>query len=150
MADQKYLLFKISDYSYSIPIENISRVIDTLQSRSFPLIKQSIEGLFVFDNQLIPMLKFSENLGIISSNVYYADMEESVIIAKAQNYFFGFRVDEVEGIISLDSEYLQSVENHENQLDYLNLSYSTSYFFDGKSNVLILDVEKLLQEILEN
>lgn len=150
MADQKYLLFKISDYSYSIPIENISRVIDTLQSRSFPLIKQSIEGLFIFDNQLIPMLKFSENLGIISSNVYYADMEESVIIAKVQNYFFGFRVDDVEGIISLDSEYLQSVENHENQLDYLNLSYSTSYFFDGKSNVLILDVEKLLQEILEN
>ena len=150
MLNQKYLLFKISDYSFSIPIENISRVIDTLQTRTFPLLKDSIEGLFIYENYLIPMLKFSENLGIVTSNVFYSDVEESVIIAKSQNYYFGFRVDAVEGIISVTDENLMSVEKHQDVLDYINTSYSRSFFFDGQSNILILDIDKYVSEIIQS
>lgn len=148
MSDKKYLVFKINDTGFSIPIEFVGKVIDTLQTRSFQFMKPSFEGLFVFENKLIPMIKLQEALGITSSNVFYSDVEESVIVGKYQHYYFGFRVDIVEGIVTVASQTLLNRSENPEPFNNISTEYSSHLFFDGQTNIFVIDIDKYLINII--
>jgi len=148
MSDKKYLVFKINDTGFSIPIEFVGKVIDTLQTRSFQFMKPSFEGMFVFENKLIPMIKLQEALGIASSNVFYSDVEESVIVGKYQHYYFGFRVDIVEGIVTVASQTLLNRTENPEPFNDISTEYSSNLFFDGQTNIFVIDIDKYLINII--
>ncbi len=148
MSDKKYLVFKINDTGFSIPIEFVGKVIDTLQTRSFQFMKPPVEGMFVFENKLIPMIKLQEALGIVTSNVFYSDVEESVIVGKYQHYYFAFRVDLVEGIVTVASQTLLSRSENPEPFNDISTEYSSQLFFDGQTNIFVIDIDQYLVKIL--
>lgn len=150
MSDQRYLVFRINEVGFSIPIDYVNKVIDTLQTRSFPLLKPEIEGLFAFENKLIPMIKLQEAMGIVSSNVFYSNVEESIIIGKYQNYYFSFRVDSVEGIVTVNSDALIAVRDNPEATTEISAEYSVYFFFDGLTNIYIVDIGSYLNHTLKD
>lgn len=107
MANLQLLVFKLSDTDFSMEISTISRVVDTLQSRYLSTLKSGIEGLFLFEGRVVPVIRLDEMLGFPTANIFASNPDESVIIVNQDGYFLAFRVDSVEGIDNISPETLR-------------------------------------------
>lgn len=150
MDEIQLLIFRISDQSFTIPISRVARVVDTLQSRSFPLLKEKFEGMFIFENKLIPIIKLADSLGFTGSNIYYTNLDESVVIVNYDGYYFGFRVDAIEGIKKVKGEDLKPIEAEIGELNGLDPAFLDGYTENEDQLVFSINTEKLLLNTLEN
>ncbi|NUQ80754.1 MAG: chemotaxis protein CheW [Bacteroidetes bacterium] len=107
MANLQLLVFKLSDTDFAMEISAISRVVDTLQSRFLSTLRSGIEGLFLFEGRVVPVIRLDEMLGFPSANIFASNPDESVIIVNQAGYFLAFRVDSVEGIDNITPETLR-------------------------------------------
>ncbi|MCA0446455.1 MAG: chemotaxis protein CheW [Bacteroidetes bacterium] len=150
MDEIQLLIFRISDQSFTIPISRVARVVDTLQSRSFPLLKEKFEGMFIFENKLIPIIKLADSLGFTGSNIYYTNLDESVVIINYDGYFFGFRVDAIEGIKKVKEEDVKPIEPEIQDLNGLDPAFLNGFTESDGQLVFSVSTEKLLVYALEN
>lgn len=150
MDEIQLLIFRISDQSFTIPISRVARVVDTLQSRSFPLLKEKFEGMFIFENKLIPILKLADSLGFTGSNIYYTNLDESVVIINYDGYYFGFRVDAIEGIKKVREENIRPIDPEIQNLNGLDSDFLNGLTENEGQLVFSVNTEKLLVYSLEN
>jgi len=150
MDEIQLLIFRISDQSFTIPISRVARVVDTLQSRSFPLLKEKFEGMFIFENKLIPIIKLADSLGFTGSNIYYTNLDESVVIINYDGYYFGFRVDAIEGIKKVREEDVKPIDNEIQDLNGLDPAFLNGFTESDGQLVFSVNTEKLLVYTLEN
>lgn len=151
MTESKYLVFTIKQYFFGIHIEYVSRVIDTLQTHSLPMLKANIEGFFTFDNRLVSVVNISESLGIPQNKYYYSGSnEESVIILKYDDLYFAFRVETVEEITTISDELLQPVKNMNDLNIELDLTYFTEFIDTGHRKLFVFDAQKYISNVMIN
>ncbi|MBN8706453.1 MAG: chemotaxis protein CheW [Bacteroidetes bacterium] len=150
MDEIQLLIFRISDQSFTIPISRVARVVDTLQSRSFPLLKDKFEGLFIFENKLIPIIKLADSLGFQGSNIYYTNLDESVVIINYDGYYFGFRVDAIEGIKKVKDEDIKPVDPDVQFLNGIDPAFISGFTESDGQTIFSVNTEKLLVYTLAN
>jgi len=150
MNELQLLVFRIEDHYFTVPISKVARVVDTLQSKSMPLLNTAFEGLFIFDNRLVPIIRLAEQLGFYGSNIYNTNLDESVIILNSEGYFFGFRVDAIEGIEKVLSSEFHPVTADVAESAGIKAEIISSWAEITGATVYLVDTDRLLSATLFN
>lgn len=99
-----YLLFQSSQQYFAVPIEFVVEVIKSQPLSTPPLLKRNLSGFLNLRGEVLPILQIQ---GLLS---HFAEKSTYVVVSQINDIRFGFQVESVHQVISLDTGSLQIVD----------------------------------------
>lgn len=118
---------------YAVPISRVDEIIEYQSIQKFPFPNDNVLGL---------ILHRGEPLSIVNTKFYgvpnAGETPSAIIVMKFDDYIFGFLVDKVDGIFSIDSNLLQKPDNMQSH----GKNWVTALCREGENRVVIVDPGK--------
>ncbi len=130
-----YLLFQNHQQYFAIGIEYIVEVIKTQVLRAPPQKRKNLSGLMNLRGDVLPILNIQE----ISNGQNH--LPTYVVVSQVQDLKFGFQVDAVHQVVTLDSSSFQAVQD----IQCLSTNKAISHFCQKDEKIIsILKIRNLL------
>lgn len=127
-----FLLFQNADQYFAVPIANVVEVIKSQVLSPIPIERKGLKGLLNLRGDVIPVLSLPQLESESHSLTHY------IVIALVNEQRFGFQVEKVHQVVTLDANAFQIVNATEEfshlycQLDQKTISIINSFnFIDG-------------------
>ncbi len=140
VTEDQFLIFKIEDEEFGIPIEYVNGIVQICPITIVPDTESYIKGIFSIRGDILPALDVRERF---EKEPKEYDYLTCIIDVKFRNYRVGLIVDSVSEVMFIPSEQLSSPPSnkhryHNNFVKYLGNT--------GDKLKLIIDMEKFLLE----
>jgi two-component system chemotaxis response regulator CheV len=128
--------FSIEETSYGINVAKVREIINAVPVTALPHSHPYVEGIFTLRGKVMPLV----NLAKCLSSEKQTDTHK-IIISEMNNYFIGFKVDEVSRIHRISWNQMEPAPNTSNSDSVIGVVK-----LEGRL-VILLDFEKILSEI---
>ncbi len=129
------LVFKLDGKNYGIFIEHIDRIVAYDKIRSFPWMGDFIEGIILYQQNLIPVVQLEKVFGIESNSAG----KNQLIVVQEKSESVALHVNEVRQMISYEEDKFTPSEGEK----YVYGSYEMK---DGESLILIKESPSIYLE----
>ncbi len=138
MADNKYIIFKLADESYGVPIGAVERILPEQQVTRLPRTPKLFLGVFDLRGETVPTIDLRIRFDFTETT-----QTCNFIVVLTQTGRCALKVDEVDGIVNIDeAEIEESPEIMRRKEDAFIAGVGKS---EGKL-VVLLDVDHLVPE----
>lgn len=97
MAETKYVVFKLADELYGVPIERVERILPEQAVTRLPKTPKMFLGIFDLRGETVPAIDLRSRFELVERN----DTANFVVLQTSSGRC-AFRVDGVDGIVTLD------------------------------------------------
>jgi purine-binding chemotaxis protein CheW len=104
-AAQQLVVFSLGEEEYALPITQVQEIIRYTEPRAVASEEQWIEGVISLRGKIIPVCNLAERLGLSTERVDNA----KIVIVETGGGTAGVIVDEVEEVLTVEEEQLDSV-----------------------------------------
>ena len=104
-AAQQLVVFSLGEEEYALPITQVQEIIRYTEPRAVASEEPWIEGVISLRGKIIPVCNLAERLGLSSERVENA----KIVIVETGGGTAGVIVDEVEEVLTVEEEQLDSV-----------------------------------------
>lgn len=141
-----YLLFRLGDLLFGLPMEGALEILPWRRSRPVPLSYSYVEGLMAYRGAVYPVFQLAQLLGLPKSgsigftaqNMPAPLKDRSIILLRAGNRQFGVSVDSVVKMARLEHPDDQAVD-----LKGVRSSLIKGRGFDDDQEIILLSFERL-------
>lgn len=102
MAEHKYVVFKLDQERYGLPIESVERILPTQSVTRLPRTPKMFLGIFELRGSTIPALDARLRFDFAE-----ADGAKNFVVVLTEGGRCALRVDEVDGIITLEDNQVE-------------------------------------------
>lgn len=102
MAEQKFVVFRLADEWYGVPIEAVERILEDQEVTRLPKLPKVFLGVFDLRGQTMPALDLRERFGLGRS-----EQAASMVVVLLEGGRCAWRVDSVVGIFSLADDQIE-------------------------------------------
>ncbi len=148
---RRFLIFYLNSKKFATEISKIERIIRMVEITSVPKMETSIMGLIDFHGTIVPILNLHKRFGF---KIPKSNLNSKILLMKNGELFFGFIIDDVDGVYPFDE--LQIVEaekvipglgNKINEIRKQNDEFIMLYEVD---KILTNAEKKFMTELIEN
>lgn len=104
-AAQQLVVFSLGEEEYALPITQVQEIIRYTEPRAVASEEPWIEGVISLRGKIIPVCNLAERLGLSTERADHA----KIVIVETGGGTAGVIVDEVEEVLTVDEEQLDSV-----------------------------------------
>jgi len=140
MAENQFVIFRLSDEKYAVDISNVSGISDFGEITNVPNAPYFIEGIINLRGDIIPIVNLKKRFKIEEKET---DSETRIIIYKVNTKDIGFIVDEASQVVKIDDN---DIEIAPDIIRGEERAYIDGVGKIGDSIVILLDLEKILNE----
>jgi len=132
MIDNMYLTFFLGDEEYALPVENIVEVSTLTTVRPIPMTSQYYKGIIKLRGNLVSIIDTRLLL-----NMEKNDTSDSSIICKIDDLWFGYLVDDIGEMITIDQNTItqQTIEGDTDRIKGIARI--------GKRVIIVLNINNL-------
>ncbi|MCX7745624.1 MAG: chemotaxis protein CheW [Clostridia bacterium] len=138
MSNRQIVVFKINEEDFGIEITQVKEIIRPLEIYKVPNMPDFIEGLINLREKVYTVFNLRRKFNLPSKEF---DDNTKIIIVNADTSTVGFIVDEVNEIIWIDEE---SIESPPETIRAANKKYLSSVAKTGSKAILLLDLNLLV------
>ena len=102
---EKYVVFRVGEGNYSIPLEEVSQIIRYENVRDVPAAPDFVDGVINVGGDVIPVVNLRTRFALDREEV---TRKNRVIIVQKQDISYGILVDGVREILDLDQDEVAS------------------------------------------
>lgn len=102
MAESKFVVFRLAEEWYGVPIESVERILEDQEVTRLPRLPKVFLGVFDLRGQTMPALDLRERFALGSSS-----KPGSMVVVLLEGGRCAWRVDSVVGIFSLDESQIE-------------------------------------------
>lgn len=149
-SDQiEVVTFRLDGNWYSIPVSQISSVIDPKNTTRVPRTSSSVEGVMDYRGEVAVIIELAEVLGVDNNGEY--DFRNIIILDDdLDNQTVGVVTDEVFGVRSFSTDDLEKPVENDDDTSRVNLLGGTFTVEDEDTKVIeLVNVEAVLQRVTE-
>ena len=138
LSNNQYITFSLGEEIYGIELKEAKEILIPPEITRVPNTSNYVTGVINLRGGVITILDFKDILGI-EKNKNNNETDKRIIITTIENITSGFMVDEMQGILTLSSEDIESEKKNEMKSEFITGIYSK----DGKV-IPIIDLKKLI------
>lgn len=137
-SDQQYLVFKLVDFNYSIPIKSVKEVIEPPDFQSIPNSVDSFVGLFSHQNKVYGCFDLALRFGIRDEK----KLGQAILIVGEAEDQYGLCIDK---LIKVAEPHVDDIKNDlQIECDFPK-QYIEGVLNNGEEYIPILNTKKLLE-----
>ena len=136
---QRYLTFFVEDEQYGIDISKIKEIIAPINITHIPKTPDYVKGVINLRGSIIPVVDIRLKFDMQEREI---DMNTAIIIYEVSKASIGFIVDQVEDVLSIDSEHISEAPRFGSNID---TSYIENVAEVDKDVVMLLNLEKIFE-----
>ena len=136
---QRYLTFFVEDEQYGIDISKIKEIIAPINITHIPKTPDYVKGVINLRGSIIPVVDIRLKFDMQEREI---DMNTAIIIYEVNKASIGFIVDQVEDVLSIDSEHISEAPRFGSSID---TSYIENVAEVDKDVVMLLNLEKIFE-----
>lgn len=142
MAENKYVVFKVADELYSLPIEDVERILPEEPVTRLPRTPKMFMGIFDLRGQTVPTidlrLRFELEPSVESGNF---------VVVQTRDGRCAWRVDSVDGIVTLQEK---DVDDSPEIFDRKGDDFMAGIGKQGDRLMVMLDVNEVIPKTMRN
>lgn len=139
VIDNKYVIFKLDQEYYGLPINKVIYIEKIQQSTRIPNGPMYVEGVINLRGEVIPLMDLRKKLNMETKEV---DNNTRIIVVSEEDIMVGLIVDSSSEVIEIDQE---NIDNPPSLADDEYLSYLNGI---GKINdrlIILLELSRILE-----
>ncbi|MDQ2085871.1 chemotaxis protein CheW [Herbivorax sp. ANBcel31] len=137
IKNRQFVVFKLGNEDYGLDIQKVTTIEKMLPATRVPKTPHYIKGVVNLRGEIIPVMDIRAKFGFESLE---ATEETRIIILQLKEISFGVIVDEIDEVLQLKEEAIESVSNFTNDL---SLDYILGVGKVGDRIITLLNFEKL-------
>jgi purine-binding chemotaxis protein CheW len=126
------IVFKLSDKEYAFDVENVSEIIDIVDTTDVAYTSTQIDGIINIRGQIVTIVSLFERLNIPTK----ISSESKIIICNIDDVKIGFVVDSVSDILDIKESEIREQDD--------TLFTNILHLDDGKRLVLSMDIDQII------
>jgi purine-binding chemotaxis protein CheW len=149
----KFAIFKIGQEDFGIEIDKVVEILNTQKVYSLPELPDFLSGVITVRGEVVPLLDLRKRFGIAA-----AETKELIIIVRYDIEKIGLLVDEIQEIISLNSNeimtpptlfkglkknYLSGIGKKDDRIFIL---LNIDYLLTSEEKIILKETEEMLEE----
>lgn len=136
---QRYLTFFVDDEQYGINISKIKEILAPINITNIPKTPDFVKGVINLRGSIIPVVDLRLKFGMEEKEM---DMNTAIIIYEVNKASIGFIVDQVEDVLSLDSEHISETPRFGSNID---TSFIENVAEVDDDVIMLLNLEKIFE-----
>lgn len=135
---RQYVVFRVAEEKYGIPIEQVQEVIKSVDITRLPQMPSSIKGIIQLRERVIPIMSLRSHFGQNETE----REDRRIVIVNFSGAFIGLEVDSVDEVLEIPAE----------NIDHLaaSLSGAQRHYVDGIGKIddeliILLKLDHLLE-----
>jgi purine-binding chemotaxis protein CheW len=137
---QSVVVFRVADKEYGVPVALVHSVEQGISVTSVPKTLSFIRGVFELRGEVLPLIDMRERLGQMDEVV---PPNSFVLVVEVNGDKTGFLVDEVNDVVVVDDEALESVPK---MIGGLEAEFIAGMARTGEKLLILLHLPKLLSD----
>ena len=105
---QQFLIFSVAEKYFAVQLMDVKRVLPFDKICKVPLARDNFEGILKLEGKVIPLFNIGRALGI---NCGTSPKEQLVSVENLRGEDIGFLIDNVQRVVTLDSDYFEEIES---------------------------------------
>jgi purine-binding chemotaxis protein CheW len=149
----KFAIFKIGQEDFGIEIDKVVEILNTQKVYTLPELPDFLSGVITVRGEVVPLLDLRRRFGIAA-----AEAKELIIIVRYDVEKIGLLVDEIQEIISLNSnqvmapptlfkglkkKYLSGIGKKDDRIFIL---LNIDYLLTSEEKIILKETEEMLEE----
>jgi purine-binding chemotaxis protein CheW len=149
----KFAIFKIGQEDFGIEIDKVVEILNTQKVYTLPELPDFLSGVITVRGEVVPLLDLRKRFGIAA-----AEVKELIIIVRYDIEKIGLLVDEIQEIISLNSNeimapptlfkglkknYLSGIGKKDDRIFIL---LNIDYLLTSEEKIILKETEEMLEE----
>ncbi|MGN0435682.1 MAG: chemotaxis protein CheW [Wujia sp.] len=146
MAETKYIVFSLGQQKYSMKLSRVNGIEQIYNVVPIPVGARFIKGMIHLRDNVIPIYNLKEHFNIPDEG---PTATRQLLIAESHEIKMGFEVDEILGIIPIDSSDIKEVPDvvRNDETGYLENIIKVTFPETGKVEIMIsINVDKLMSD----
>ncbi|HKL74564.1 MAG TPA: chemotaxis protein CheW [Halanaerobiales bacterium] len=136
----QYVVFVIDEQNFGVDITQAKEIINQTELTSIPNAPDFVEGVTNLRGEIVPIINLDKRLGI---NNFDRKKESKIIIVEFENTLVGMEVEDVEGIIRLNTENIGKAPKITQGVNQEYIS-GVGKLDDDNKLLILLDLNKIL------
>lgn len=118
-GETKYVIFKLNEEYYGIPIENVLSIEKVIETTRIPNAPDYINGVINLRGEVIPIVNLKTKLGMEEDNL---SRNSRVIVVTENEIVVGLAVDSSSEVLEIDKENIDKPPTAEDNqyIEYIN------------------------------
>lgn len=137
--DNKYVIFKLNNEFYGIPIERVTSIEKIQKSTRIPNSPNHLKGVINLRGEVIPLIDLRQKLNMETKEI---DHNSRVIIVFDEEVVAGLIVDSSSEVIEINKN---SIDNIPTSAENNSLSYISGIGKQDNRLIILLELSKLLE-----